>query len=111
MAMLITNVASVALGLALLALPGVQQRQGESSRDEEASEQKDRAAVEEWIRHLSATEAAKPAQTPVKPSIEPVRSKETRQLFPDERYYTVHFMQYPRAVPRPQGLGANTLVC
>jgi hypothetical protein len=113
--MLFTKVASVTLGLALLALPGAPQSQSgstpkESTRKEDALEQKNRAAVEAWVRHIMSSGSAKAAPVPVKPSIEPVESAVVRRLFPDERYYAVHFMSYPRAVMTPPPLELNNLV-
>jgi len=124
--MLLTNVASVAVVLALLAQPGAQPEQRGSSpkdsgRKEDPLEQKDRAAVEKWIHHLSAAEAANAQRAPVKSDtnalpgpektyIEPVQCTATRRLIPDERYYRVHFMQYPRSGMLPPTLAPNNLV-
>jgi hypothetical protein len=113
--MLFTKVASATLGLALLALPGAWQGQGgstpkDSTGKEDALEQKNRAAVEAWVHRIMSSESAKAAPVPVKPSIEPVESAAVRRLFPDERYYAVHFMSYPRAVATPPPLELNNLV-
>src|SRR4051812_33812069 len=81
-AMISMSVTSAALVLALLAQPGAQPDRGgsgpkESGRKEDPLEQKDRAAVEEWIRHLSAAEAANAPGAPATPHIEPVQSAVT----------------------------------
>ena len=102
--MLFIKIAAVTLGLALIVHGATQA--GPESTDPRAgsADDKSRDAVDAWLKTLT-----KDKPLPVPPKIAGVDDA-VHRFFPDERFYTIQFMRYPRAVKPPAPLKLENLV-
>lgn len=75
-----------------------------ASAGDDAAAEKSRAAVESWLKDLS-----KRAGAVGEPKITPV-DQEVRAVLPNDRFYSIQFMRYPRAVKPPAPLQLGNLV-
>jgi hypothetical protein len=100
--MLFSNITALTVALALLGM--VQAGQDPPGQDPKPDDDKSRKVVEAWV-----TEIAKGESVPVLPKIAAVGDA-VRKLFPDDRFYTVRYMRYPRAVIPPAPLKLDNVV-
>jgi hypothetical protein len=66
-------------------------------------------AVETWIRKVSSAPEAATA-TPIAPKIIPVEGDALRRTFPEDQFFAVRYMRFPRAVTPPAPLELENLV-
>jgi len=102
---------AAALGFALVALSAVQAGQGDPDPKDGAADDKSRAAVDAWLRRIMTSDGATDVQpVPVAPKVVPI-DEAVRRVFPEDRFYSVRFLRYPRAVMPPRPLALENLVC
>jgi len=102
--MLLTKITVATVGLALAALSVVLAGQDGTDQKGGAAADKSRDAVEAWLKALTKGEAL-----PAPPTIAAVDGS-VLSFFPDDRFYAVRFMRYPRAVTPPAPLRLENLV-
>jgi hypothetical protein len=102
--MLLTKIAVVTASLTLLVLAaGWAGADGDDPKAGAAAD-KGREAVEAWLKRLTKGESL-----PAPPKIEAVNGA-VSDFFPDDRFFAVRFMRYPRAVKPPPPLRLENLV-
>jgi hypothetical protein len=47
----------------------------------------------------------------IEPKVVPIEIQAVREIFPDDDFYGVYFPRWPRAIPPPEGLSFETIVC
>jgi len=102
--MLFTNITAVTLGVALIVLSAMQTEPDVTDPKAGIAADKSRDAVDAWLKALTK---GKPLPAPPKIA---VVDEAVRSLFPDNQFYTVQFMRYPRAVKPPVPLKLENLV-
>lgn len=105
----------MAVSLALLGMQVVALGQRESE-GQGTPVDKSRAALDAWLeqfektdRDVEAGEADKPTPPPP-PKIERIRSEALDRTFPEQAFFAVRYMRYPRAAGTPRGLDLENLV-
>src|SRR5581483_9263361 len=101
LAMLVTPMAVVALGFAFMSASGMEGRP--DGTDAKGGADKSLKTVKTWLKGLCKGEPQGLSK------IEAVDAA-VRRLFPDEQFYSVRFMRYPRAVKPPAPLKLENLV-
>jgi len=99
--MLVTPMAVVALGFAFMSASGMEGRP--DGTDAKGGADKSLKTVKTWLKGLCKGEPQGLSK------IEAVDAA-VRRLFPDEQFYSVRFMRYPRAVKPPAPLKLENLV-
>jgi hypothetical protein len=114
--MFLTRIAAVTIGLALVVLSnkavghdgtdphGLDEKKPRAAKNGADSHATDsRQAVDNWLKDVVTGQS-------VPPKTEAVDDEAIRSLFPDDRFYAVRFMRYPRAVKPPSPLKLENLV-
>jgi hypothetical protein len=101
--MLLAQLATTFTSLVMV-MSAMQPGNGEAAPMDDSEAAKGRAAVQAWLKDLAN---GKPLPDP--PKIAAV-DETLSNVFPDDRFYTVRFIRYPRAVKPPTPLKLENLV-